>query len=1120
MNVIGRGGFGKVWKVYDKKFKKYYALKEISKVKVIDKKSISTIKYERELLTHLNHPLIINLHYAFQDFHNLYFVLDLLTGGDLRYQLGHHPRKFFSEEQTKFFVACMVESLLYIHSQNIIHRDIKPENLIFDERGYLHVTDFGIAKFASKNNLNETSGTPGYMAPEVMRGLNHTGSVDYFAVGVITYELMMGKRPYLGKTRKEIKEQMMIKQIFLDEESIPVGWSTYAADFINRLLLRKDSARMGYFNDLEVKTHPWLSSINFVDLIKKKIISPFLPRRNHDNYDKKYCQEIEEIGIDTNLRYEEYRINEKYPEIFAGFTFYNVDETQLRQYQEIYKEPYIKYNTNNKNRINNGNHSNISKNTNNYMYRKSKTINVDYDYKSKINQSPSSIKYPRSQRQNRNISPFKNSNQNPNQNLSSYRNRSNISNRTINYSNADNSTNRKTPKLYLNYNQNNSLIYTNSRSSLKNGEDIYIMASPMRRGRITINSNDNNIDNSFRKYANHSFVETNYSKGKILRRSYSSSNLHNSNYINIFNLLVNNVNNINNINNNNSMISDYNNNNTLNVNYNRNYSKLSTPISYNKINKGRIPYDRRSNSNYKNYNNYDINENNYHNHHRSFIEKPKNYSFYFIDNNENDPLFHYNYNNYNNNYNDYNNKNNNTFKYRNKNLNSIFNESVDEDNKSHTYKKDKYKDIKNNNNYNYFVKDKMPTGSIRKIIPISLKDKSIENKSNTINVDYVNSNRKNNSINYNKIQTIDYVNIPNIPNNYLYIDKYDKEQENKSFVQENKKINLDKTKTEYKANNYKMNKNYSMNNINNNHNLNLEKSINKRNSPNSKSSNNHSKMNINSMNNINNSNRKKNTKIINININKPNNEKNKKNKNLSYKKIPIPLPINKTSKKKKVEIIENNNSNSKISISKINIIHNNIINNNLINNIAPINYNNDKFSCNQNSNIIKENIKNNNLFNKYKNKNINNKNDCNIINIKNNTINNNTVNNNINNQLKIPIKENIKNDKLNPYKIGEEINNNIIINNSNVGNIKDNQIKIPYTNKEIDINNLNNTNILNKRSNDIISMKINEKMFCQIKYLQNFDKYKKIKNINDRNKNKYINNENINKNNNMEKKKK
>ena len=317
--------------------------------------------YERELLSRINYPLIINLQYAFQDYNNLYLVLDLLTGGDLRYQIGHHKRQYFSELQTKFFVSCIISALYYIHNNNIIHRDIKPENLIFDNKGYLHITDFGIAKFKNKNNKNETSGTPGYMAPEVMKGKNHTGSVDYFAVGVITYELMMGKRPYIGKNRKEIKEQMMSKQIYVDLDMIPSGWSEEAADFINKLMIRKDEKRLGFYNELEIQNHPWFCDVNFEKLVKKELISPFLPRINHDNYDKKYCEEIEKIGLDTNYRYEEYKANEYYRDIFQGFTFYNVDESKYK----LYKKPSINYIKNKKYKI-----------TEN-LKQKSLTINVD-----------------------------------------------------------------------------------------------------------------------------------------------------------------------------------------------------------------------------------------------------------------------------------------------------------------------------------------------------------------------------------------------------------------------------------------------------------------------------------------------------------------------------------------------------------------------------------------------------------------------------------------------------------------------------------------------------------------------------------------------------------------------
>ena len=125
-----------------------------------------------------------------------------------------------------------------MHGHGIIHRDIKPENLVFDEHGYLKLTDFGIARewLPEVDNSNETSGTPGYMAPEVMCRQNHGIEVDYFALGVICYECMLGKRPYLGRSRKEIRDQILAKQVQIKIDDIPKGWSIEAADFINKCL--------------------------------------------------------------------------------------------------------------------------------------------------------------------------------------------------------------------------------------------------------------------------------------------------------------------------------------------------------------------------------------------------------------------------------------------------------------------------------------------------------------------------------------------------------------------------------------------------------------------------------------------------------------------------------------------------------------------------------------------------------------------------------------------------------------------------------------------------------------------------------------------------------------------
>ncbi len=176
----------------------------MSKAKIIDKKSEKSIKYERDLLSKLKHPFIVNMYYSFQDYDNLYLVMDMLTGGDLRYHIFRHKK--FSEEQTSklllynllgFFIACILLGLEYIHENNILHRDIKPENLVLDERGYVRITDFGIAKLHQKENSSETSGTPGYMSPEVMCAQNHSQLVDYFAIGVIGYEFLSGRVSFL-----------------------------------------------------------------------------------------------------------------------------------------------------------------------------------------------------------------------------------------------------------------------------------------------------------------------------------------------------------------------------------------------------------------------------------------------------------------------------------------------------------------------------------------------------------------------------------------------------------------------------------------------------------------------------------------------------------------------------------------------------------------------------------------------------------------------------------------------------------------------------------------------------------------------------------------------------------
>ena len=116
----------------------------MDKLRVITKRSVHSVMNERKILESLKHPFIVNMLYAFQDRENLYLIMDLMNGGDLRYHL--NKNKGFLETQAKFFAACIITGLEYIHSIGVLHRDIKPENLVLDCKGYLRITDFGIAR--------------------------------------------------------------------------------------------------------------------------------------------------------------------------------------------------------------------------------------------------------------------------------------------------------------------------------------------------------------------------------------------------------------------------------------------------------------------------------------------------------------------------------------------------------------------------------------------------------------------------------------------------------------------------------------------------------------------------------------------------------------------------------------------------------------------------------------------------------------------------------------------------------------------------------------------------------------------------------------------------------------
>lgn len=192
-------------------------LRELMVIKVMDKcqiynrRCVDTILNEQKLLSELMHPFLGNLRYSFQDTEKLYIVTDYLEGGDLGYYM-HVKKKKFTENQAKFIIANIIIALEFVHGNGVIHRDVRPENVVFNEQGYLSLIDFGLARVFVKNNSADTSGTPCYMAPEILLRQNYSYTSDFFGLGVILHEIMTRKKPYRGPDRVSYKEQVLEKQ--------------------------------------------------------------------------------------------------------------------------------------------------------------------------------------------------------------------------------------------------------------------------------------------------------------------------------------------------------------------------------------------------------------------------------------------------------------------------------------------------------------------------------------------------------------------------------------------------------------------------------------------------------------------------------------------------------------------------------------------------------------------------------------------------------------------------------------------------------------------------------------------------------------------------------------------
>jgi serum/glucocorticoid-regulated kinase 2 len=315
-------------------------MKQLSKCKLIEQNCCQDIIYEQELISRIDHPFIVPLNFSFQDKDYLYMVYDLMSGGDLRYW--YIQKKHFNEKECKFFVACMILGLEYLHSNKIIHRDLKPENILFDKNGYVHITDFGISmQLNNEEYIIHVSGSPGYMSPEAIFKEKHSYVSDFFSLGVVCYEMMLKRRPYIGKNRQEIKDKMSKEQVSIKNNEIPKGWSSQCADFINKLLIKTPENRLGYKGISELKFHPWLRYYDWKLTYLKREKAPFIPPNKVISSEDNAGQGRKDSN---SAKYKKIKQSEIYKTAFADYQYFNKHSIKCQQKLKKFTNPHLFYN--------------------------------------------------------------------------------------------------------------------------------------------------------------------------------------------------------------------------------------------------------------------------------------------------------------------------------------------------------------------------------------------------------------------------------------------------------------------------------------------------------------------------------------------------------------------------------------------------------------------------------------------------------------------------------------------------------------------------------------------------------------------------------------------------------
>ncbi|CAF1634503.1 unnamed protein product, partial [Adineta ricciae] len=295
VSVLGRGHFGKViLSEYLARRGDYYALKVLKKGDILARDEVESLMSEKRIFEVINrsrHPFLINLYSCFQTRDHVIFVMEYAFGGDL---MMHIHQDVFDEQRACFYAACVVLGLEFLHQNKIVYRDLKLDNLLLDREGYLKIADFGLCKegIGYGGTTSTFCGTPEFLAPEVLTESSYTRAVDWWGLGVLIYEMLVGESPFPGDDEEEVFDS-----IVNDEVKYPKFLSVESITIMKRLLRKNVSHRLGAgeHDAADVKRQSFFKNIVWEDLLSKKTKPPFVPTvRSADdvsNFDTEFTSE-------------------------------------------------------------------------------------------------------------------------------------------------------------------------------------------------------------------------------------------------------------------------------------------------------------------------------------------------------------------------------------------------------------------------------------------------------------------------------------------------------------------------------------------------------------------------------------------------------------------------------------------------------------------------------------------------------------------------------------------------------------------------------------------------------------------------------------------------------------